>query len=169
MAHTGLGLVLVGDAAPQQVADVRGERIHLPLVPVESEGEELAVRYPEVAVEAAMQLCGLPLQLRRQGGVIPKRAREARTAQLGVVDIALDLAGGARQLGVGAIGEEDGVPGVLPALVLQPRLGVAAAILAIPIAVPISTLIDPVERGPRLELEIAHELGIAGPALVLVE
>src|SRR5260221_8027200 len=103
MAHTGLGLVLVGDAAPQQVADVRGERIHLPLVPVESEGEELAVRDPEVAGEGALQLFGLPLQLRRQGGGIPKRAREARTTQLIGVDITLDLAGSTRLIGVGAL------------------------------------------------------------------
>src|SRR5260221_11850771 len=108
MAHTGFGLVLVGDAAPQQVADVRGERIHLPLVPVESEGKELAVRDPEVAVERDLQVCGPPVLLRRPGGVIPKRAREARPAQVCKLEVALDLAGSARTLGVWSGGQKAG-------------------------------------------------------------
>ena len=33
----------------------------------------------------------------------------------------------------------------------------------------VGVLVDPVERGPRLVLEVADELAVAGPALVLVE
>ena len=46
---TRRGLVVVDDAAPEQVPDVRGERVDLPLLAVEREREELALRDPEVA------------------------------------------------------------------------------------------------------------------------
>ena len=53
--HDGLGLRLVDDPAPQQVAVVRGERVDLAAVRVERDGEVLAVVDPEVAVESALE------------------------------------------------------------------------------------------------------------------
>ena len=58
-----LGLVLVGDAAPQQVPDVRGERVDLALLPSSASAKKLALRHPEVLVEARLELRGLALQL----------------------------------------------------------------------------------------------------------
>jgi hypothetical protein len=71
-----LGLRLVDDAAPEQVAVVRGERVELHTIAVEREREVLVVRDPEVAVEAALEVGRLPLELVRERGVLPDLARE---------------------------------------------------------------------------------------------
>src|SRR5262250_1589101 len=108
------------------MADVRRERIDLLLVSVEREGEEPALGDPEVLVEAALQVRGLLLETRREIGILPDLARQAGAAHLGVVDVALDLAAGARKRRERAVVEADRVPGILPALVLEASLLVAA-------------------------------------------
>src|SRR4029450_3189627 len=63
VAGDGLRFRLVDDAAPEQVAVVRAQGIELlPLVP-QGKREVLAVLAPEVAVEAALEVARLPLQL----------------------------------------------------------------------------------------------------------
>src|SRR5262249_54340967 len=136
---------------------------------VECEGEVPAVLDPEVAVEAALEVGRLPLQLVRVGWVLPDLAREARTADLSVVRVALELARRARQSGQPAVAARDRAPRVLPALVLQTGLLVAPLVGHVAVSLQVRVLVDPVERGARLVLEVAHEPAVAGPALVLVE
>ena len=101
--------------------------------------------------------------------VLPDAAREPGAAHLRVVRVALELARRAREAGEPPVAVRDRVPGVLPALVLEPGLLVAALVRDVAVALEVGVLVDPVERGPRLVLELAHELAVAGPALVLVE
>src|SRR4029453_6529103 len=118
VARDGLGLGLVDDAAPQQVAVVRGERIHLLALGVEGEGEVLAVLDPVVAVEPSLEICCLTFQLFRELDVLPDETRKASTAHLRVVRVSLQLAGRPREAGEPSVAVRDRVPGVLPALVL---------------------------------------------------
>ena len=101
--------------------------------------------------------------------ILPDEPRESRAADLRVVGVPLQLAGGpgeARQL---AVAVRDRVPRVLPALVLEAGLLVAALVPDVAVAPEIGVVVDPGERRARLVLEVAHELAVAGPALVLVE
>src|SRR5439155_6342978 len=93
---------------------------------------------------------------------------EPRRAHLRVVEVALDLAGGAGRRGEPAVAVEDRVPGVLPALVLEPGL-VVPLVLEIAVAVAVAVPVQPPERRPGAPFELADELRIAAPALVLVE
>ena len=104
-----------------------------------------------------------------KAGSFQTSARQAGAAHLGVVGVALQLAGRPREAGQRAVAVGDRVPGVLPALVLEAGLLVAALVGDVAVALQVGVLVDPVERGARLVLEVAHELRVAGPALVLVE
>ena len=101
--------------------------------------------------------------------VIPVLACEASASQLRVVHITLDFAGRARQFGERAVGVDDGGRRILPALVLEPAQLVAALVLDVAVTIAVAVLVDPHQRGSRVRLELTDELGIAGPALVLVE
>ena len=94
---------------------------------------------------------------------------QASAAHLGVVGVALELAGRAREAGQPPVAVGDGVPGVLPALVLEAGLLVPALVPDVPVAHQVGVLVDPVQRRPRLAFELAHEARVTGPALVLVE
>ena len=77
----GLRLRLVDDAAPEQVAVVRGQRVDLLALGVEREREVLAVLDPEVAVEAALEVGRLLLELVGEVRVVPDaRAPAGRRA-----------------------------------------------------------------------------------------
>ena len=123
----GLRLGRVDDAAPQEVADVRGERVDLGAVRVEGEREVLPLGDPEVAVEAALEVGRLGLELVGVGRVLPDEPGEARAAHLRVVRVALELAGRPREVGQPAVAVRDRVPGVLPGLVLEARSARCAA------------------------------------------
>jgi hypothetical protein len=71
------------------VAVVRAQGVDLLALVVQGEREVLAVLDPEVAVEAALEVGRLPLQLVGVGGVLPDLAREACAADLRVVRVAL--------------------------------------------------------------------------------
>ena len=101
--------------------------------------------------------------------IVPDQPGEAGTPHLRVVRVALELAGRPREPGKPAVAVGDRVPGVLPALVLEPGLLVAALVRDVAVAHEVGVLVDPAKRGPRFVLELAHELAVAGPALVLVE
>src|SRR5262245_16641922 len=96
MLGAGLGLVIVDDAAPQEMANVGRERIDPSLLAVEPQGKEAALRDPKVLVKALLQQGGLLLERVRPRCIAPHVAREPGGAQLGVVCVALELAGGAR-------------------------------------------------------------------------
>src|SRR5262249_25466764 len=74
-----------------------------------------------------------------------------------------------REAGKAPVAEGDRVPGVLPALVLEPGLLVAAPVPDVAVALEVGVLVDPVQGRARLVLQLADELAVAGPALVLVE
>ena len=84
-------------------------------------------------------------------------ARQAGAAHLGVVGVALQLAGGAREARQAAVAVGDRVPGVLPALVLEAGLLVAALVGDVAVALQVGVLVDPVQGGARLGFELAHE------------
>jgi hypothetical protein len=79
----------VDDATPQEVTDIRRERIDLAPVGVQGEGVVAAVREPVVAVEAMLELGCLLLQALRERLVLPDEPREPGTADLGVVRVPL--------------------------------------------------------------------------------
>src|SRR5207253_5818888 len=109
----------VGNATPEQVADVRGDGVDLAAVAIDGERERLAIWEPEVAIEANLQVRRLALQALGKSRVIPEGARQAGDADLGIVDVALDLAGRTRQLPHRAIGEQNAVPVFFPGLLLE--------------------------------------------------
>ena len=75
MARHSSRLRLVDDAAPEQMADVRGERVDLIPVWVQREREVLAVLDPEVAVEPPFEVRRLLLQSVGKFRVLPDEAR----------------------------------------------------------------------------------------------
>ena len=164
-----LRLRLVDDAAPEQVAVVRRQRVDLVAFRVERQREVLAVRDPEVAVEAPLEVGRLPLQLVGVSRVLPDAPRQPGAAHLRVVGVALQLAGRAREARQPAVAVRDRVPRVLPALVLETGLLVATPVPDVPVAHQVRVFVDPVEGGARLLLQVSHEPTVSGPALVLVE
>src|SRR5215831_982851 len=125
------------------MADVRRQRVDLALLPVQPEGEEPALPDPEIPVEAALQISGLGFQLLGPGGGAPHLAGETGGSHLGVVDIPLQLAGRARRRRQRSVGERDRIPGILPALILEAGLLVAAFVLDVAVAVAVAVLVDP--------------------------
>ena len=87
------GLGCIDDAAPEQVPVVGRERVHLPPVRVKRDGEVLAVFHPEVPVEPPLEIGGLLLEAIGEGGVLPDLPGQPGTPDLGVVCVALQLAG----------------------------------------------------------------------------
>src|SRR5262249_50992815 len=164
-----LRLRLVDDAAPEQVADVRAEHVDLLSLAVESQSEVLAVRDPEIPVEAALEVGRLLLELGGELRVLPDLPGKPRSADLGVVRVPLELARRTREPRQAAIVVRDRIPRVLPALVLEPGLLVAALVPDVAVAHQVRVLVDPVQGRPSFVLEATDEPPIPGPALVLVE
>src|SRR5262249_48058328 len=82
LARDRFRLRLVDDPAPEEVADVRRERVDLAPVLIECKREVVAVLDPEVAVEAPFQVGGLLLESIRELRVLPDMPRQARAAHL---------------------------------------------------------------------------------------
>src|SRR5581483_12280245 len=101
------------------------------------------------AVEPLLQRLRLLFEAIGPGGVPPGRPGQTGGSHFGVIDIPLDLAGGAGEGGQGPVGERDRIPGVFPALVFQTGLPVAPFIFYIAVAVAIAEAIDPVDRPAR--------------------
>ena len=64
--------------------------------------------------------------------------------------------------------EQNGIPGVLPALVLEAEFGLAL-VLDVAVAVAVPEVVHPVQRGARVGFERAHQVHVAGPAFVLIQ
>ncbi len=140
MSDNVVGTVVVDDPAPEQLADVGRQRVDGLLVAVQSERVEAAVLKPEVVVERLLQLLGLVLELGGERVVLPDLARQACAAAARVVGVPLQLAGRARQLRERSVRELDRIPRVLPALILEPALGVATLVLDVAVTVAIAVL-----------------------------
>ena len=132
-------------------------------------GEVAAVLDPEVAVEPPLEVGRLLLEPVGELLVCQTLAGEPGAAHLRVVGVALELAGRAGEARQPAVAVGDRVPGVLPALVLEAGLLVAALVGDVAVALEVGVLVDPVQRRAGLALEVAHELPVARPPLVLVE
>src|SRR5207245_8991015 len=87
------------DAAPQQVPDVRAERIDAPLLAVERKRVVAAALVaPERLVEPALELVRLGVEPVSELAVTPHLACQVRDPPLRVVDVPLNLARRARRL-----------------------------------------------------------------------
>jgi hypothetical protein len=165
----GLRLGLVDDAAPQEMAVVRRERVDLVPLGVEREREVPFVRDPEVTVEPPLEVRRLFLEAIGVRRVVPDEPREAGTSYLRVVGVALQFAGGPGEAGQSPIPVGDRIPRVLPTLVLEPRLLVAAPIPDVAIAEEVGVVVDPGQGRSRLVLALSDQRAVAGPAFVLVQ
>src|SRR5438093_2023023 len=110
------------------MADVGGKRVYLPAIFVKSQCEVLTVLDPEISVEPALQIGCFSFKSIPEIVVFPNFARQPGAAHFGVVGVSLQLACRARETGDSSVPVGDGVPGVLPALVLEPGLLVAALV-----------------------------------------
>src|SRR6059036_1110558 len=85
------------DPGPEEMPDVRGQRIDRAFVTVEPDDvEAAALLRPEVLVEACAEQGGLVFEALCEFVAEPEPARELRDAELRVVDVSLDLGGGDR-------------------------------------------------------------------------
>src|SRR5262249_36737879 len=132
-----IDLVVFDDSAPQQVPDVRCERVDLALVSIESKREKFPIGDPKIAVEALLQERRLFLESRRERFVVPNLARETRTANLCIIHISLDLARRAGKGSQRSIRKRDRVPRIFPALVFETGFFVAPFVFDVSIAVAI--------------------------------
>jgi hypothetical protein len=99
------------DPGPEEMPDVRGQRVDRAFVAVEPDHvEAAALLRPEVLVEAGAEQGGLVLEALRK--FVPERepVRELCDAELRVVDVSLDLGRCDRQVRDGSIGELHAVP-----------------------------------------------------------
>ena len=97
--HDRVDALVGDDAAPQEVPDVRAERVDLLLAAVERERVVAApLLAPERLVELALQLVGLGVETRPELAVAPHFTGELRGPAFRVVDVALNLARRDRRL-----------------------------------------------------------------------
>src|SRR5918996_4086678 len=136
------------DAGEQGVPGVRCADPAGPLVAIQRQDVGTEVVVPERRVEAETQLLGLTIQGRR-ALLEPEPSGNGSRPASGSVGIALDLDERDRPLGQGAVGVEDRIVAVLPALIDQP-LTCPPAILDEAVAVTVAVLVDPSER--RLDI-----------------
>src|SRR5438270_11312032 len=126
------------------MTNIGAHRVDLMLVSVERQGVLAALLDPVVPIEAFAQGRRIAIEPIGEGGVAPDLARQASQADARIVRIALDLAGGDRPPCHPTVVEEDGIPGILPALVDQSFLR-ASLVLEIAVAVRLSVALDPFE------------------------
>ena len=152
------------DAAPEQMADVRAERVDLPLVAVERQRVVAAALLdPEGLVEAVTQLGCLALEAIGELAVTPYVTRDIDEPSFRVVHVTLHLAWSDRRLCQRAVVKALRIPRVLPGLVVEPTLG-PALVLDEPVAVAVSVLVDPFEREQRRLFQVTDKGSVVGPA-----
>src|SRR5207302_10957386 len=130
---------------PEQVADVRGHRVDLPLLAVEGERVAAERLDPEIAIEALTQGRRVAFQPAGQLRVVPDITGQASRPDASVVRVALDLAGCDRPLRHRAVLEKDRIPGVLPALIGQAFLR-ARLVLEVAVPIAVAVTLDPLDR-----------------------
>ena len=166
-ATTVRGARPVDDPAPQGLADVRGDRVHRPLVPVEGHRVEAGLGHPERRVELDPQRVGLALEPVGQLGLATSPGEPGDPA-LRVVHVALHLRQRDRRVRRPAGPVADGVGRVLPALVDEPEVG-PAAVLDEPVAVEVAVAIDPRQSRQDVRPEPLDERVVARPVVGLAE
>ncbi|MNK82880.1 hypothetical protein D3C87_1026670 [compost metagenome] len=158
-AGDGGRLVLVDDAAGEAMAHVGGDGGDLAFLRVEGQGQR-ALREPERLVEAFLEGLGLANQLEASGDL--SHGDEGLSHELlGDEVVALDLDGGDGVGDAGAVGVEDGLAGVLPALVLGAPVPGPGLVLVEAVAVAIPLAVHPVEDAQGVRLHAALEVAIA--------
>src|SRR5207237_10920638 len=131
------------DSAPEEVADVRAERVDLALLAVERERVVAAALVtPERLVEPALELVGLGVEASRKLAVTPHLASELRDPAFRVVDVSLHLARRDGRLRDRAVVEALRVVGVLPGLDVEASLRPLVE-LDEAVAVAVAVLVDP--------------------------
>ena len=169
MLDHGVGLVLVDDAAPQQVADVRGQAVDRALVAVQREREIPAVGEPEVLVEASLERGCFALQPFGQLRVVPDHARRAGRSEFW----RRRRSPGSRRSRAAAwpaSRRRTGSSSRSPSSTGSPgRCRLTPLVLDVAVTVAVAVLVDPAQGAPRGRLELLHQVAIAGPALVLVQ
>src|SRR4029453_2937463 len=110
------------------------------------------------------EVCRLFLEAIGVRGGVPDQPREARTSHLRVVGVALQFAGGPGEPGQSPVPVGDRIPRVLPTLVLEPRLLVAAPVPDVAIAEEVGVVVDPGQGRSRLVLAVSDQRAVAGPA-----
>ncbi len=138
------GAIGTGNAAEQGVAGIGADHLALALLAVE--GNDIAAERlaPEGLVESFGKALGLAPQPCRMV-MLAKHLGGAGDRALGGIDIGLDLDQRDRPLCQSAIGVEDRVIGVLPALIEQALVG-CPVIFDEAVAVAIAGTVDPAER-----------------------
>ena len=160
VAATLLGPLGADQPHRQAVPGIRGAHPALPLGAVERQGVRGEVLAPERALEAGPELLRertLPAAQR----FIPERQGHLRHGPPGREDVALHLAERDGPLGQPPIGVEDGVRGVLPALVAQAG-GRAPGVLDEAVPVRVAVGLDPGQRRLEVRPQLLHQRQVAG-------
>src|SRR5208337_2725676 len=130
------------------------------LTAVERKRVGAKVLEPEPVLEALLELCGLCEELLRAGGVT-EPAGTMGGCDPSRIDIALHLDERDRAIGEFAIGVEDGVVGIFPALILQPFRG-RAGIFEKAVAIGVARAVDPMQRALDIRPDLTEEVLVAG-------
>ena len=130
------------------------------LLPVQRQRIGAQVFAPESILEPFGERGGLGVE-RLTALVLAEPARRACRQALGRIDIALHLAEGDRPLRDRAVGVEDCVVGVLPALVGEAGFA-GAAIFDEAVAVDVAGAINPVQRRLDIGPKLAQGFDVAG-------
>ena len=157
-----LRLGLVDDAAPEQEAIVRCQRVHLRTVGIEREREVAAIGQPEIVVESTLEV----------GASCSSRSAKAGSFQTAVPT---GRRAAWRRRRTPAARRSPGEAGSRPSLneiefqesfqdwFSSPGLLVPALVRDVAVAHEVGELVDPVECGASLVLQVADELPVAGP------
>ena len=149
-----------GNSAKQHLPGVRCPHAARALLAVERDRIGADVFAPERRLELFGKLAGLGIKrVAARGYAEP--ARRARRQALGRIDIALHFAQRDRSLRQRAVGVEDRVVGILPALVGE-ALFVGAAVFDETVMVGVARPVDPAQRRFDVGPELAQRFDVAG-------
>jgi len=136
---------LVGNARGDAVQCIRADGANLPLVGIERHGEIAFALHPIIGVEALLEFFGVTIEVLGFIAAV-EPPQDLRQIQLGGVDDALLLAGRRGFWHLRSVVIDDGILGILPALIfdalLGPRLILVEAIMR-------ATFVEPAQRGDR--------------------
>ena len=150
-------------AAEEEMARVRRDHLARPLVVVERQRIRPLALDPEVVVDALAK--GRRRREPVGGAVHLERLRELRHRDQRRVPVPLHLHRRDRRLREPAVGVEDRVPGVFPALVRQAVLRPPLVLeVAVTVAVPVA--LHPVDGRARVRPEVADQLEVIRDACI---
>ncbi|MNS22866.1 hypothetical protein D3C72_546710 [compost metagenome] len=161
------GQLVAHDARPERVAGVGAQDGGRLQPGLQGQGEKAPVREPEVPVEAQSQLGRLPLE---RGGPLrlARLAEQARGREPGAVDVALHLHHRDGRGRDAAVGVDDRVARIFPALVHDPRAQ-AAVVGQVAALVAVDAALNPAERQLDVLSKLTEQAGVPGPGLVALQ